>query len=128
MIKKDSHFDPGSFAEKLFDEARSTTGTWSSITISDLTNHQGLFSENNVQNIIERGINMIMDDKEQPSTKFKLAQLFSQLYNMNFPFFADKFKNYIETIREYIEIPQSSYLWKPTVNLLSSIIFQMQQK
>ena len=127
MIKKDNFVNASEFTSKLFDEARSQSGTWSSVTINNLAHHQELFSETDVKNIIEMGIKMIVDDNEEPSTKFKLAQLFSHLYNMKFPFFDITFRIYIEKIKDYIEKPQSSYLWKPTVNLLSTIIFHMQQ-
>lgn len=127
MIKRETFISASQLTSKLFDEARSKSGTWSSVTINNLSNYQKLFSEEDVKNVVDLGIQMIVDDKEEPTTKFKLAQLFSQLYNMKFPYFNMAFKIYIEEIQDYIEKPQSSYLWKPTVNLLSTIVFHLRQ-
>ena len=113
------------FLKDLFDEAISETGTWSSTTIHYLMTTQNRFTESDLSYIVDQGFQLVIDPESSMRTKFKIAQLFSQLYHMHFPQFNNKFIQYIDPIKDYICIPQSSYLWQPMANLMSSIIVSM---
>ena len=123
-VRRYSRFNMDDFIAHIFDEARGENGTWSSVTINDLQHNQSVFTPQDTKLIVDGGYKIIMENKETISTKFKIAQLFSQLFNMKFPYFNENFEPYIDSLSSYIEKPQNSYLWKPIVNLISGIILK----
>lgn len=125
MSKRGHRLSSDMFIKDLFDEASSETGTWSSATIHYLMSNQNRFSDSEVSYIIDTGYTFVVSPDISMRTKFKIAQLFSQLYHMHFPNFNNKFEQYIDSIKDYIDTPQNSYLWQPTVSLITSIILSM---